>query len=91
MQTPELTMLYKFGLSSIQVAGIIDLFTETFVLVAPGMKVQTVQDDPSDNRILEAAVAGHASTIVSGDNQLLSLGIWNSITVLNPAAFLKQC
>ena len=74
----------KFGLSSEQVACIIEIFTETFVLVASTERVVVVKDDPDDNRILEAALAARASIIVSGDKHLLPLGQWNNFEILSP-------
>lgn len=44
------------------------------VLVAPAQRIAVVSDDETDNRVLEAAVAGAASYIVSGDRHLLELG-----------------
>ncbi len=80
----------KFGLSSEQVTGIIETFTETFILVAPTERVSVVKDDPADDRILEAALAARANLIVSGDKHLLSLGTWNNVEILSPAKFLER-
>jgi predicted nucleic acid-binding protein len=46
--------------------------------------------DPDDNRILEAAAAaaGRADVIVSGDDDLLSLGNYEGILIVSPVAFL---
>ena len=80
----------KFDLSSEQVTGIIETFTETFVLVTSTERVAVVKDDPDDDRILEAALASRASIIVSGDKHLLSLGQWNKVGILSPADFMEQ-
>ena len=80
----------KFGLSSEQVAGIIETFTETFILVAPVERVRAVKDHPDDNRILEAAQAANANLIVSDDKHLLSLGNWNNVEILSPADFMER-
>jgi putative PIN family toxin of toxin-antitoxin system len=47
-----------------------------------------VARDPADNRVLEAAVAGEADYIVSGDADLLSLGDFRGIPIVPPAYFL---
>ncbi|MEA2068117.1 MAG: putative toxin-antitoxin system toxin component, PIN family [Verrucomicrobiota bacterium] len=80
----------KFGLSSEQVAGIIETFTETFMLVAPVERVRVVENDPDDDRILEAARAAKADLIISGDKHLLSLGIWSNVEIISPAVFMER-
>ena len=44
--------------------------------------------DPDDNRGLEAAVAGGAAYIVTGDKDLLSLGRYERIEIVTPAVFV---
>ena len=44
--------------------------------------------DPDDNRILELAVDGQASAIVTGDSDLLALHPFQGIAILNPQEFL---
>jgi len=80
----------KFGFSPEQVTHAIDVFSEISVLVAPVQPVDVIKDDPSDNRILEAAVAAQADCIVSGDEHLLNLQSWNGIEILSPADFLER-
>lgn len=46
--------------------------------------------DPRDDRFLEAAVAGEADVIVSGDDDLLVLHPFAGIPILPPAAFLRM-
>ena len=43
----------------------------TAIVVEPQMTVDVVQKDPDDNRVLECALAGGASYIVSGNTHLL--------------------
>ena len=55
--------------------------------------VETVQEiavvrDPDDNRVLEAAQAGFADYIVTGDRDLLELREFSGIPIVTPAAFL---
>lgn len=47
-----------------------------------------VEEDDSDNRYLECAVAGKAQYVISGDNHLLEIGEYRGITILPPAAFV---
>jgi putative PIN family toxin of toxin-antitoxin system len=46
--------------------------------------------DPDDNRILELAVDGNATAIVSGDSDLLVLHPFRGIAILNPHDFVAS-
>jgi putative PIN family toxin of toxin-antitoxin system len=50
----------------------------------------TVVRDPKDNFVLELAVSGGANVIVSGDNDLITLGRYDSIPIRTPAQFLQD-
>ncbi|MBK5228350.1 MAG: putative toxin-antitoxin system toxin component, PIN family [Actinobacteria bacterium] len=58
-------------------------------IVEPEEVVDEIQTDPADNRVLEAALAGKADVIVSGDHHLLDLLEWRGIRIQNPSAFLQ--
>ena len=57
------------------------------LLVEPVHLLNVVRD-PSDNRILEAAVAGHADFIVSKDRDLLDLQAYEGVQIVTPVQFL---
>ena len=57
-------------------------------IVSPAAAVNICRD-PDDNRILEAAVAGRADCIVSGDADLLSMKAFQQIPILTVSAFLE--
>jgi len=46
--------------------------------------------DPDDAAVLACAVAAHAEAIVSGDDDLLTLGSYRSIAILSPADCLAR-
>ena len=46
--------------------------------------------DPKDRAVLACAVGGKADYIVSGDNDLLVLTVYESIPILNVAQFLEH-
>lgn len=56
--------------------------------VTPRAELDVIKEDPSDNRILECAVAAGSDYIVSGDKDLLRLGRYDSIRILSVADFL---
>ena len=59
-------------------------------LVIPTRKV-TACRDPKDDKFLEAALAGKADAIVSGDADLLVLNPFEEIPILRLAEFLARC
>lgn len=50
----------------------------------------TVCRDPKDNMVLDAAINGHATCIISGDEDLLVLSPFRDIPILRPAEYLQQ-
>ena len=56
----------------------------------PHFNPAVVKQDPEDDRILECALAGHASYIVSGNKHLTGLGQFHGMRILPPAAFLQR-
>ena len=60
-------------------------FTRT---IQPGQAVQIVTADPTDNRILDCALAGKSDYIVSGDKHLLNLGQYEGTKIVTAAEFL---
>ena len=46
--------------------------------------------DPMDNKFLELAVSGNAESIISGDDDLLSMHPFRGISIRNPRGFLEQ-
>lgn len=71
-----------------QIRRAIERFRLFAVLVTPEQTVEAITDDPTDNRLLECAVAGNADVIVSGDRHLQRLGEYEGIPIITPAAFL---
>jgi uncharacterized protein len=52
--------------------------------------VHVVARDPDDDRVLECAVSARAALIVTGDSDLLSLGNYEGIEIIQVAAFLDR-
>ena len=78
----------KFGLNSIQVAGIVAQLVQTAILVHPSRRVAVVNDDPDDNIVLECAIECRADAVVSGDRHLRDLGEFEGIPIQSPRVFL---
>ena len=57
-------------------------------VVTPPLELRIIAADPSDNRVLECALAGEADAIVSGDRHLLALKTFRSIPIVAPHEFL---
>ena len=60
----------------------------TAIVIEPQITLDVIADDPDDNRVLECAVTGDATYIVSGNTHLVGLKTYEQIVVLNPVGFL---
>lgn len=58
--------------------------------VGPTEKLQVVEADPDDDKILACAQAGQADYIVTNDEHLLSLGRFGRTEIVTPKAFLQH-
>ena len=59
-------------------------------LVTIANKLKIIAADPDDDKVLECAVEGQATHIVSGDRHLLSLDNFKGNAVVSAVDFLKQ-
>ena len=84
---PTLRVKYHIELDEISI--VINLIRLRGDLVIPARKV-TMCRDPKDDKFLEAALAGGADCIVSGDGDLLNLTSFENIPILRPAEFLAR-
>jgi putative PIN family toxin of toxin-antitoxin system len=62
-------------------------YVELVELVEP-MEVPRIVRDPDDNHVLACALAARAELIVSGDRDLLDLGTFRDVRILNPSEAL---
>lgn len=65
------------------------LTVQAEIVLAPTLP-PVIHDDPSDDKFLEAAVAGKAPYIVSGDKHLLKLSVFQGIQILKPKDFVQR-
>lgn len=67
-----------------------EILFETSEIIEPNISLNVIEEDESDNRILECAVCGDAKYIISGDEHLLNLKEYAQIIVLNANNFLNK-
>lgn len=79
----------KFTLGSIEIEKIISEIKDFAEIITPRVHLRVIKKDPSDNKVLECAVAAKATFIVSGDKHLLNLGSFRGIQIVSPADFLR--
>ena len=79
----------KLHLKSRTIATIVNRIYRKAEFVTPEEHVSVVQADPTDNKFIEAALAGKAETIVSGDKHLLDLKQFRSIPIITARDFMN--
>lgn len=79
----------KFGWPQDDVDANIALLKRITVLVEPVSPIKAVSADPTDDKVIECAVAVGADAIVSGDRHLLDLKKYKAIPIMKPSDLLK--
>jgi uncharacterized protein len=80
----------KFNLPEWVVQELLDYVRRRAQWSEQQLDLGSVVRDPADAKFLEAAVAGHADLIVSGDYDLLDLGRFESIAIISLREFLDR-
>jgi len=84
---PHIQKLYKLKKKDIE--NLIWEVENKTIITPENINLEVVKNDPSDNRILEAAVEGEADYIISGDTKhLLPLQEYQGIKIITPAEFI---
>jgi putative PIN family toxin of toxin-antitoxin system len=78
----------KFKLPEWVVQELLDYIRSEAQWVEPHSIIESVVRDPFDAKFLEAAIAGHADWIVSGDKDLLDLGQFETVAIVSLREFL---
>lgn len=78
----------KFYVISSDILEIENYIEELFEIVYPKITLR-VQKDDDDNRVLEAASEGECKYIITGDKELLKLGVYQDIKIVTADQFLK--
>ena len=80
----------KFNWLDWQISEVIKDTMAITTLITPAVTLSVIKEDEPDNRVLECAVEGQASYIVSRDeHHLKPLKEYEGITILSPMQFLK--
>jgi len=90
LETTRVLAYPKFGFNQSQIDEFAALVFEIATMVHPTFTVDIVTADPSDNRVLECAIAAGCPWIVSGDRHLLELSNLHEIQVFTPDVFLTR-
>ena len=69
---------------------ILDIYLRAAVMVEtiPDILADAVRD-PKDLKFLAVAVGGNADYLITGDEDLLSLGVYQNVKIVTPAYFLN--
>lgn len=80
----------KFNWFDWQISEVIKDIRALTTLITPISTLSVIEEDESDNRVLECAAEGQAEYIISGDvHHLQPLEEYRGIRILSPADFLK--
>jgi len=80
----------KFKISKTEVDDFAALLLDRAEFVIPLEALNIVEDDPTDNKFIEAAIAGKANLIVSGDTHLLEIKSFQKIQVVTAREFVSR-
>ena len=83
-------LVEKFGWDPVRSEDAVAQVARIGEVVRPAETVEVVAEDPADDRVLEAAAAGHANLIVSGDRHLLNLKAWQGVEIVKAAALQER-
>lgn len=75
-------------LSASDVSRYLDFVRSATRVIPLTVLVQGVATHPEDDLVLSTALSGQADYLVTGDNQLLKLGSYQTVLILSPRDFL---
>ena len=82
-------MELKFGFSAEQSAETIARYLSFLRLVKIPNTLEAVPRDPDDNAVIECALEGKATHVISGDKDLLDLKKFRNIEIVRASEFLE--
>ncbi|MDO8627228.1 MAG: putative toxin-antitoxin system toxin component, PIN family, partial [Candidatus Diapherotrites archaeon] len=82
-------LVTKFSYPEDQANKYIETIMTNSLVVRPTKRFEAVENDSTDNKIIEAAVEGTVKYIVSNDGHLLKLKRFENIFILSSKDFFK--
>lgn len=73
-----------------QIASVLVSLNEQAMRVSLVSHVHGAASHPEDDLVLATALDGHADALITGDKDLLALGHFRGIAILDPRAFLDR-
>jgi putative PIN family toxin of toxin-antitoxin system len=80
----------KAGVDKSHINNAIASLVRGSAIVEPAEVSPSAVGDPKDVAILGTAAAAHADVLISGDNDLLSVGSFEAVTILSPRQFYDR-
>lgn len=80
----------KYHLTDKDIRDFLKLIAVETLTTEDKIKVDVVEEDPSDNKFLACALEGKADYIVSSDRHLLQLESYRGMKILKPRAFWQE-
>ena len=79
----------KFKIPEAEIIAVSDYLLQLGEFVTPAEEIHIIVGDPTDNKFLEAAMAGKVHFIVSGDSHLLELKTFRGIPIVTAREFIS--
>jgi uncharacterized protein len=79
----------KFKIPQDEIIAASDYLLQLAEFVTPEEEILVIVADPTDNKFLEAAIAGKVDYIVSGDNHLLEVVSFRNIPIITAREFIS--
>jgi uncharacterized protein len=80
---------FKIQLTEELKKELIHTITMNSIIVEPKERFNIVTDDPTDNKFIDAAIAGKAEYIITKDKHLLKIKQFRNIKIITPEEFIK--
>ena len=89
LEEVEKTLASKIRLSSARVRDIVVFLQANLELIEAGSLDASVCRDPDDDFILSGAFAARADCLITGDDDLLVLGVYKGMRIIRPGDFWR--
>lgn len=67
----------------------IHLITINSTIIEPKEKFDIIKDDPTDNKFIDAAIAGNVEYIITNDKHLLKIKQFRKTKIITPKEFIE--